>query len=299
MHSLSPLSPSHPLIIKYHSSTTSAGKDVVILLDLTENMTSQHFQTSSYKQLIEHLLTTLASIDYFTILAGKTSFSPTLVLANYTNLENVIESFLPSLNFFPDHQHDLVDRAFVVLNNSRGVNGVGVTSALCQSAIVIITDRELVRDLPRTVHIWNDMNLKIHGNDAMAKIFVNSNVTDFERNGTTELDVTCNSSGIWNRISNYGNDIARGYDAVAGYYKVLSRSVNVQEAVLSKISNSSHGFVKNGYSLCLPVYNESIFEYYDPLGVSCTILPLQEVERLDSSEGVEVGVQRVRSVKVC
>lgn len=249
-------------------------------------MTSQQFQNSSYISFIHRLLPTLAATDYFTIVAGKSSFNSVLVRASKQNLENVTEIFLPLLNFATDEQENNWRTAFGILSESRGMPQVN-TSAGCQSAIVYITDRELDSEIPELVQQLNQQYMEAHGDESSVKIFVNSNVTDFEKNGTAEQNITCNNGGIWNDISD--DDTNTASQEVSSYYRALSRSVFIDEPVWSNIHRNKEGFIRNGTTLCQPVYDDARSSIHNgTIGVTCISLPVSEVERFSSSQEVQV-----------
>lgn len=164
-------------------------------------------------------------------------------------------------------------------------------------AIVVITNREMEQEIPRLVREMNANFTHAHGTSV--KIFVNS-MTAPEASGFVEREITCENSGIWNRLPRGAmptSNLTTLYERVNGYYRVLSRSLHVREPVWSEIGSAPQGFVIDGTGLCLPVYNRSReLHYREVLGVSCTVLPQVEAERIDPGGWMEVGKVGVRQV---
>jgi hypothetical protein len=103
-----------------------------------------------------------------------------------------------------------------------------------------------------------------------------------------EHNVTCMNEGIWNRLPYQPtlSDLAK----INVYSRVLSRYVRILEPVWFELGSAPREFVRNGSGLCLPVYNRRKgLHHQEILGVSCTILPQREVEKIDPERGIEVG----------
>lgn len=251
---------------------------------------------NTFFDIIQELLSTLAPTDYFTILAGNSTLSPILLPGSGSNVRNATKHFLPSLNFIQVHQQELMRRAFQSLNESRAAqtDSGKAASAKCQSAIIVITDREMEQTIPLLAQQLNANFTRTHGGGASVKIFINSIVTPPNTSGATERSITCASGGIWNSF--HSTTI---YEGVNGYYRMLARSLHVTEPVWSDFGTAFPGYVRNGTSLCLPAYNRMGLGYRGLLGVSCIILPLMEVESLEPGRGREVspmsGLGKVQS----
>ena len=279
-------SPSHHLPLlslthtQFYSSTASAGKDVAIILDMSP---SSH---STYISTIQQLLqATLTPLDHFVILAGNASSNSTLLPSRSANFKYVMR-WLTGLHFFPSRQEELLRRAFGVLNSSRSLpNGARASSAMCQSAIIMITDREMGPGIPPLVNDLNARFTQTHGDAAAVKIFVNS-MTTHQASGDAERNVTCDNGGIWQPATSHPTALYRAINMA------LSRSVHVREPVWPEFGTapSQQGFLRNGTSLCLPVTNRSMgLQYRALLGIACTILPLVEVEEIEPGQGTEVS----------
>lgn len=179
-------------------------------------------------------------------------------------------------------------KAFRTLSSSRRI---GSTSARCQSAIVMITDREMDQSVPQLTRELNANFTRMHGIGASVKVFVNSiTAPDHDMIGTAERNVTCANGGIWNKFT--ASNLTDLYEKLTGYYRVLSRSLHITQPVWLELNHNSSvfGVVSNGTGLCLPVYNRTDQAV---LGVSCTVLPLTEVERTDPGRGMEVSLGSV------
>lgn len=254
---------------------------MVILLDISQ---TPQFENSTCRDFVHQLLdTTLTPLDRFTILAGNVSLNPTLLPSYSTSVSKAVE-WLGQLHCFPAQQQELIRNAFNVLSTSRSSPN-GATYTACQSAIVVITDRQLGPEIPPLVRKLNANFTQTHGNAAAVKVFVNSLfITAPQATGNHERNVTCNNSGIWNSV--LPSNLA---EALGRYNMAMSRSVRIRTPVWYEFGAAppSQGFLRNGTSLCLPVYNRSVgLRYQTLLGVSCTVLPLMVVERI---QGVEVS----------
>lgn len=278
------------------------------MLDLN-NETAEDSVDSAYTEIVTQVLMTLSPMDYFTILIGNTNFSSTLLSASRENIDSVTSSFLPQLSFVRISQENLMERSFYILSNcSCQIKG--------QSAVVFITDRRIDRMIPSLVQNMNNDFVGTHGEASTVKVFVNSignfyeDVTSLNMNsdrdrtysdhnlysgsgrdsdyylyeGNAELKLTCENNGIWNILSENGSN----YNSVADYYRVLSRFIHIRQPILVELRNSTSGLLREGITLCLPVYNETEEWYNDALGVTCVAIPVSEIERFGHKLGLEV-----------
>lgn len=269
-----------------YMSAVSAGKDIVIILDLT-GRTPMH---SSYARIINNTFSTLASIDYFTILAGNITLNHLLVSANDTNFREAYQMLVNMTEYLPARQEDLISRAFSVLSNSRQIDKSVIPSALCQSAIIIITNRDIGPEIPSLVQQENEQFVRNNNNATSVNVFVNTinintNVTtaSSERDSAA-LELVCNNSGIWNSIP--PNDAAAASQLVNGYTRVLARFLVIRKPLWNY---NSLGLINRGASLCLPIYDENAI-HIRLLGLTCITVPVDEFRRFSdpSRRGEEV-----------
>ncbi len=259
----------------------------MIILSLKDAMSPREFNISFYANAIRNLLPTLGLVDFFTILAGNESFSPVLVRGTQQNFANVTTDFLPTLNYEPEGLAELTERAFEILRISRENNGNrDMTSSQCQSAVIIITDSEIL------AHEISENLTSAFGASESIKIFINSNVSSVGFKGATEREIACNNSGTWNNITSKSDPEA--YELINSYFMILARFVRQSSPLWSEIQNDSQGFISSGATLCLPVYSENentsnAVLVNELLGVTCIDLPIDEVRRVDPSGGLRVS----------
>ena len=262
---------------QFYASTASGYKDVVIIIDLYPQSNPNQFATSFYFRAASDLLLTLSPLDYFNIIAGNVSFKQSLVKANSSEISEA-EQFLSTLRYTSIDQHLEVERGFTSLSVSRA-NG---KSANCQSAIVIITEREITEQSVEQVRSRNEAYMEQYSNPV--KVFVNTFA--FQPEGRTELELVCNNSGIWNVIppAEFGNRIAIA-QKVTGYYKVLANAINFRDPIWSEVYTDAFG-VGDVSTVCLPVY-DNVVNIGAFLGVSCVDVPLALFQEYPG--GVTVG----------
>ena len=255
---------------------------MIIALDLKTEMPSPDFNHSFYADAVRGLLTTFSAVDSFTVLAGGATFSPILLPSTQESFANLTTDFLPALDFAPGSGGlaELIRRACEILKRSRREGDVerSTASAVTQSAIIVITDRDFEAN-------FNDTSANLTSADVSVKIFINSvNVTSA---GDIEREITCNSGGVWNNISQSDTEAVQ---RIISYYRVLARHVRVTSPIWSNYRHSSRDFIGTGSSLCQPTYREgSEGASSELLGVTCIDLPVEEVERLNPSGGMEVS----------
>ena len=248
---------------------------MLIIIDLaaTSGTLPPFLQTAT-----ENILLTMSVLDYFTIIAGQTTFATTLVRANITTISEAT-TFISTLVYSPlEEQHLLVRRAFDVLQNSRLTDN----SAMCQTAIIIITNRDITSETVGEVTVQNNRFAQQYTRPA--NVFVNSFGTPSFSG--REYDLICDNSGIWNVIS--PNDFADTIliqERVINYYEVLAKAITLQDPIWSETYVDAFG-IGVVTTVCLPVYDTAI-NLGRLLGVSCVDVPVSVFEQFEN--GMQVS----------
>ena len=228
------------------------------------------------------VLLTLSGLDYFDIIAGGSTFKSTMVETNADTIEQAVE-YLSVLTYQPSDQAVQIKSAFQVFGNSRLMG----ESALCQSALIIITNREITVETLRNITVLNPQFAEEYDTKPV-KIFVNT--FGYPSQHQRELELVCDNSGIWNVIepSEFNNpELVR--DMVTGYYRVLAKAanLNLRDPLWSEVYEDAFG-VGMVTSVCLPVY-DTFLNVGKLLGVSCISVPLSVFEQFPN--GSQVSVQ--------
>ena len=248
---------------------------MLIIIDLaaTPGRLSPFLQAAT-----ENILLTMSVLDYFTIIAGETNFTPGLVRANTTTISEAT-AFIGRLVYSPlEEQHLLVRRAFEVLQNSR----LSDNSATCQSAIIIITNRDITMETVSEVTVQNEQFAQEFSRPV--NVFVNS-FGDPSYSGR-EFDLVCENSGIWNVISpDEFADAILIQETVSSYYEVLAKAITLQDPIWSEIYQDAFG-IGLVTTVCLPVYDTAI-NLGRLLGVSCIDVPMTVFQQFEN--GVQVS----------
>ena len=119
-----------------------------------------------------------------------------LTAATMANKININTTYLPNIVAMASNQSSLVAMAFQAIIDGRRSNN----TANCQIAIIIITDREIIRDTAETVASSN-RNIQSIYEIIPAKLFVTSLTDDLTGYyDDMAVQLTCNHSGIWNKV---------------------------------------------------------------------------------------------------
>ena len=263
---------------QFYANTASGYKDVIVIVDLAviSGTLPLYLQAAT-----ENLLFTLSVLDYFTIIAGQTDFTPNLVRANTTTI-NDATVFISTIVYNTLEQYLMVRRAFEVLINSRSTDN----SAMCQTAIIFITNRDITRDTVSEVTIQNEQFAQQYSRPV--KIFVNT-FGDPSYSGR-ELVLVCDNSGIWNVIppDNFA-DMVLIREMVSSYYEVLAKAITLQDPLWSEVYEDAFG-VGLVTTVCLPVYDTAI-NLGRLLGVSCIDVPVSVFQQFQN--GIPVSPMNV------
>ena len=246
----------------------------MIVIDAIQ--TFNDFSSSVLSQAANQILQTFSNLDYINIVAGQANFRSTLISGGLSTTVDA-SAFLSSLTYQMESQNLQVVTAFDMLSQAR--NG-GATSD-CQSAIVILTDRDISQE---TIDSVTDLNSQFQASfDTTVKVSVTTVANRPE--GLRELHLTCNNSGVWNVIlpSDFDDPFAIREKAI-GYYRVLAKAVSFFEPIWSELYDDVFGLGSIA-TLCLPVYDNSI-NIGQLLGLSCTDVPITVFESYP--EGKEV-----------
>ena len=249
----------------------------MIIIDLHPQSIPSQFAASLYSRPVLELLLTLSPLDYFNIIAGNASFHQSLVKANSSQISEA-DTFLSTISYTSIDQHLQLERGFSSLSAGRA-NG---ESSQCQSAIIVITNREITGQSVDQAQSLNRAYLERYSDPV--KVFVNTFASQPE--GRTELELVCNNSGIWNVIlpPEFGNLISI-IQKVTSYYKVLANAINFRDPIWSEVYTDAFG-VGEVSTVCLPVYDNAV-NIGMFLGVSCVDVPLSLFQQYPG--GVTVG----------